>query len=264
MRTETWLLASLLLTATSALLANPVPPLDRSAWQIVTINGKPTKQAPRLEFVRGQVHGSSGCNAFDGTYTRRGQALTFRGITATEMGCSGLLGAQERALFGLLGPNVQVRNSAGGTLVLTGGKHSAVLRRAPNCVHCVVAAPPLPLPKLSGKSWAIQSINGKPVSHPKQAEISFTSKTLSATVGCNRMSGPYEIGKVEYIMTDQMISTLIGCPVGLDEEERVISQLLSDDPRMQYASKPSEPVRLRLSSGRNEAIIVERWFIGLD
>jgi heat shock protein HslJ len=120
------------------------------------------------------------------------------------------------------------------------------------------------LPSLTGTSWAIQSINGKPVSHPEQAEISFTSKTLSATVGCNRMSGPYEIGKVEYIMTDQMISTLIGCPVGLDEEERVLSQLLSDDPRMQYASKPSEPVRLRLSSGRNEAIIVERWFIGLD
>jgi heat shock protein HslJ len=114
------------------------------------------------------------------------------------------------------------------------------------------------LPTLAGKSWVIQSINGKPVSHPEQAEISFTASSLSATVGCNRMSGPYEIGKIEYIMIDQMISTLIGCPVGLDEEERVLSQLLSDDPRMQYASKPSEPVRLRLSSGRNEAVIVER------
>jgi heat shock protein HslJ len=167
MRTETLLIAFLALTATSALSANPAPPLDRSAWQIVTLDGKPTRRAPRL-------------------------------------------------------------------------------------------------PSIGGKSWAIQSINGKPVSHPEQAEISFTENSLSATVGCNRMSGPYKIGKVEYIVTGQMISTLIGCPGGLDEEERALSQLLSDDPWMQRVSKPNGSLRIRLSSGRNDAILAERWFIGLD
>jgi heat shock protein HslJ len=171
---------------------------------------------------------------------------------------------QERGLFGLLGPNVRMRTGAGGMLILTGSKHSAVLRRAPNCVHCATPMRALPLPNLAGRSLVILTINGKPVSHPEQAEISFTANSLSATVGCNRMSGPYEIGKVEYIVTGQMISTLIGCPGGLDEEERALSQLLSDDPWMQRVSKPNGSLRIRLSSGRNEAILAERWFIGLD
>lgn len=155
MRQRQCLLALAALTSATALTAEPTPRLEGSAWAIASLGGKPTRNAPRLEFVRGQVIGSSGCNGFEGTYARRGQTLSFRRVIATEMACDGAVDAQERALFALLGRAVQMRYGPRGTLRLLSGKRVAVLRRAANCVSCNRAAPPLAVPSLAGKSLAI-------------------------------------------------------------------------------------------------------------
>jgi heat shock protein HslJ len=257
--------AALVATASSARMM-AAPTLDRTAWEIVAINGIRTLRVPRLEFVEGKAMGTSGCNAFNGGYTQQGEMLNFRRIIATRRGCGGQLGAQERALFALLGPSVRLRRGLDGALFLQSGRQTAALRRAAECINC--NRPPLPaalpLPKLDGREWFILSINGRPLSRPDAAKISFSATSLSATVGCNSMNGPYRVGKQAYLVTGQFISTLIGCPPGLDEEERALGALLHDDPLMQVVSKAGHSLEMRLSSGKNEAVIGERWFIGLE
>jgi heat shock protein HslJ len=252
-------------TPSAARRINPLM-LNSTAWEIVEIDGKATQRTPRVEFVKGQALGNTGCNGFEGSYVQRGEIVTFRRIIATQMGCPGQVGAQERALFSLLGPIVRIQRRPGGGLLLLTGRKTALLRRAAHCIHC--NQPPLtaamPLPNLVGDDWFIQSINGKPVSHPDKARISFTPTIVSATIGCNRMTGPYQIGKKYYLATGPLASTRMGCPPGLDAEERALSALLVDDPLMQAERGSREAHKIRLSSGQNEAIIAQIWYIGLD
>jgi heat shock protein HslJ len=255
MRSANIVLILAALTAATAVKAEPTPRLEGSAWLITSLGGKLTRNAPRVEFVRGQVIGSSGCNGFEGSYTRRREMLIFRRVSATEMACGGMVDVQERALFALLGPSVQMRYGPGGTLRLSSGKRVAVLRRSANCVSCNRPPPPLPAPSLAGKSWAILSLNGRAVSRADKARITFTSDRLSATLGCNQMGGAYRIEKSSSLVARQMMSTLIGCPAPLDQEEQLLSALLSDTPVIERVSKSGEGMRIRLSSGQNEALL---------
>ncbi len=258
-------LAGLLaLSASAPVASNPVQQIDRTAWHIVTLNSKATEGKPHIEFARGQISGSSGCNGFGGSYKRRGSVLMVQEVIATQMACGGKLGMQEKSLFALLGPNLRLRFGKGGLLYISSGKYSAVLRRAAICSSCNPKPAPLPLPHLAGTDWYILSINQKPVSLPEKALMKFQSNRLSATIGCNQMGGTYRIGKVEYLVTGQMSSTVIGCRGPLADEERLLYKLLSDDPWMERVSKPEESIRLRLSSGANEAVITQLWYVGLD
>jgi heat shock protein HslJ len=258
--------AAALVATTSSARMMAAPTLDRTAWEIMAINGKRTLRMPRLEFVRGQALGTSGCNAFDGTYTQQGEMLSFRRIIATQMACGGELGAQERALFALLGPSVRLRRDANGGLFLQSGKRTAALRRAAECINCNKPPVPaaLPLPKLDGREWFIMSINGKPLSKPDAAKISFSATALSATVGCNSMNGPYKIGKQAYLVTGQMLSTLISSPPGVAEEEGTLNKLLHDDPLIQAVRGPRDTIELHLSSGQNRAVLGQLWYVGLE
>ncbi len=261
------LLCAIALFATASTARRPGPlTLDRTAWEIVAINGKPTRRAPRLEFVKGQALGSSGCNSFEGRYAQNGELLSFRQIVATEMGCPGPIGAQERTIFSVLGPSVKMLRGPDGGIVLQSGRQTATLRRAAHCINCnrLPAAAAVPLPNLVGIDWVIQSINGKPVSQPDKARISFTQTNVSASIGCNRMSGPYRIGKKEYLMTGPLISTLIGCPPGLDKEESALYELLSNNPRIQAERGSRETHVIRLSTGKNQAVIGQIWYVSLD
>jgi heat shock protein HslJ len=261
------LLCAIALFSAASVARRPGPiSLDRTAWEITAINGKPTQRAPRIEFVRGLALGSTGCNSFEGSYVQNGQLLSFRRVFATEIGCPGAIGAQERALLTLLSPKVQILRGADGGIMLKSGRQTATLRRAANCINCnrLPVAAAVPLPKLVGNDWVIQSINGKPVSLPDKAKISFTATNVSATIGCNRMSGPYRIGKKEYLVTGSLISTLIGCPPGLDKEESALYELLSNNPRIQAERGPRETRVIRLSTGKNQAVIGQIWYIGLD
>ena len=255
MRQRQCLLALAALTSASALTAEPTPRLEGSAWAIASLGGKPTRNAPRLEFVRGQVIGSSGCNGFEGKYARRGQTLSFRRIIATEMACGGAVDVQERALFALLGPAVQMRYGPKGILHLSSGKRVAVLRRAANCVSCNRPVPPLAVPSLAGRSWSLLSLNGRAVSQPGKARITFTPDYLSATIGCNQMSSAYRIEKGAYLVVPQIITTLIGCLGPLADEESALSVLLSNTPLIERVGKLGEKLRVRLSSGQNDAVL---------
>jgi heat shock protein HslJ len=122
-------------------------------------------------------------------------------------------------------------------------------------VSCNRPLPPLALPSLVGKSWAILSLNGRAVSQPEKARITFTSERLSATLGCNQIGGAYGIEKSTYLAARQMLSTLIGCPAPLDEEERLLSALLSATPMIERVAPSGQRLRIRLSSRGNEAVL---------
>lgn len=112
-----------------------------------------------------------------------------------------------------------------------------------------------PAPSFAGQSWTVLSLNGRGVVQPNKARISFTEDRLSATAGCNTLGGAYRIEKGIYLVTRQMLSTLIGCPDSIAEDESSLGTLLSSSPLISYASTAGEKLQIRLSSGKNEAVL---------
>jgi heat shock protein HslJ len=101
-----------------------LPPADLagSLWRFSHIGGNPVADAARTElrFAAAQLSGSAGCNRFAGGYALTGDMLVVRQVVATEMACMGPQGAQEAALFALLGGPVTIRYGADGAMTLTG------------------------------------------------------------------------------------------------------------------------------------------------
>jgi heat shock protein HslJ len=113
------------------------PKLDPSEWKIASVDGKATVpwdaagRSARISFAGGRASGSTGCNAFSGTYVRRGQILSFSQMISTQMACIDEDGGPpETEIFELLASRVRMQFGRDGTLTLSTPKHRAVLRRA--------------------------------------------------------------------------------------------------------------------------------------
>lgn len=73
-------------------------------WAIVAVSGTATLNEPEILFeASGRVSGTSGCNRFGGEVTQAEGILTLGPLASTRMACPGELGAQEQAIFALLG-----------------------------------------------------------------------------------------------------------------------------------------------------------------
>src|SRR5262245_50514931 len=55
-----------------------------------------------IQFREGQVAGHSGCNRYTGTFTAKGETLTFGSLASTKMACTPERMEQERAWFEML------------------------------------------------------------------------------------------------------------------------------------------------------------------
>ena len=66
------------------------PPLDRTRWRIVAINGRPTPPNGdfSIQFENGQLSARFGCNGLGGSYTQNGATLDAGPIAGTQMACS--------------------------------------------------------------------------------------------------------------------------------------------------------------------------------
>lgn len=65
------------------------PPLDRTRWTILAINGRPVPPNGdySIEFDNGHLSARLGCNTLSGTYSQNGNTLNAGPIAATRMAC---------------------------------------------------------------------------------------------------------------------------------------------------------------------------------
>lgn len=111
-----------------------------------------------------------------------------------------------------------------GTWVWTQGTRATVSIAGAELPECSLIPPQDELVRV----WALETLDGAPLSQPEQAEIGFTAEGgLFASVGCNRMIGGYARhgGMLSF---GQMASTLMACPDPLEAEERRLRALLAE------------------------------------
>ena len=81
--------------------------LDNTSWLLTTYNGNPpiAGTQPTIQFMDGQVSGTTGCNHYGGGYQVSGSELRFDALFMTEMACMEPEGVmeQERDYLEMLG-----------------------------------------------------------------------------------------------------------------------------------------------------------------
>ncbi len=99
-------------------------------WTVTNVGEQPVNagRPPLLELQdANRVTGFSGCNRFNGTYTRNGAELRFSGVAATMMACPEPAMTLERQILQALGQVTEFRISSG-RLTLLGAEGQDVLR----------------------------------------------------------------------------------------------------------------------------------------
>lgn len=112
------------------------PSLPGSSWNLTewTENGKTSQivpgTKPTLEFSdEGRVHGTSGCNLFNGSFEVNGQKLSFDGFMQTLMACDEATMQQEFSYMKLLA-DTQSYSITGDTLTIVTSNGSLSFVRA--------------------------------------------------------------------------------------------------------------------------------------
>ena len=107
----------------------PAPPLDRTRWRVIAINGRPVPPNGDygIEFDNGRLSARFGCNSMGATYTQTGSNLDAGPITATEMACPDM--SWERDGARVLEPVLQVTALTPHRITLTSSAGSIELVR---------------------------------------------------------------------------------------------------------------------------------------
>jgi len=172
----------------SAVLAADAHSLSGTAWVLADLPGRAlVKDASvTLQFMKGTVSGSDGCNRFSGHYSAKKSTLKVSAqMAATLMACPAEVTAQAKAFIAALTGTSSYR-IADDTLELlsAGGEVRAALKAQSQA--------------LGGSAWRATAIN-----NGKQAVVSVLSETsvtmsfgmdgrVSGSAGCNNYSGPYK------------------------------------------------------------------------
>jgi heat shock protein HslJ len=84
---------------------------------------------------------------------------------------------------------------------------------------------------LDGRTFVSTGAEGFTLVPGTQVTLTFEDGNVSASAGCNTMSGPYEIDDGTLEVGD-MASTLIGCPDDLQRQDETLQDLLTGGPGM--------------------------------
>ncbi len=169
----------------------------------------------------GKVHGSLGCNTFNGSYTLDGEALSFGPLMTTRKACVGDQGeieaAMNAALAGVNGYQIYVK----------------LLHLAKDGVPVLRFAPPVE-EFMQGK-WALESILGVGIPddiNPAEyvwLEFSGDGK-VSGKTGCNTFSSSYELAD-KNLKFGPLMGTMMACAPDFmmieKEMQRVLEQAVS-------------------------------------
>ncbi len=111
---------------------------------------------------------------------------------------------------------------------------------------------------LSGREFVSESLEGRELVPGTEIRLRFGDTELSASAGCNSMSGPYDFDGYALIMTS-LSMTEIGCEPALHEQDEWLSAFLRGRPTAQL----TEP-RLSLSTEDETLILLDRELASPD
>lgn len=109
--------------------AGIAPPLDRTRWAVVAINGRPTPRQGEfaMEFDAGRLSAKFGCNSLGAGYIQTGASLDAGVIIATRMACPDM--SWETQGSAVLDQVMQVSAMAANRITLTSSAGSIELMR---------------------------------------------------------------------------------------------------------------------------------------
>lgn len=107
----------------------PGPPLDRTRWRVVAINGRPVPPNGdySMEFDAGRLHARFGCNGLGAGYTQTGSTIDAGAIIGTQMACPDMSWENQGAA--VLDRVMQVNSLAPNRITLTSNAGSIELIR---------------------------------------------------------------------------------------------------------------------------------------
>lgn len=99
---------------------------------------------------------------------------------------------------------------------------------------------------MSNSAWQVLEIDGQRAS--REARIAFAGKDITATSGCNTMSGEWR-ARGKRLVVRQLFATEMYCSEpGMMEQETALATLLSSQPRFAFKDNT-----MRLRSGGHSA-----------
>jgi heat shock protein HslJ len=212
-----WLMAG---TAMAQSTPPATPSLEGIYWKVTELAGKPTlaqdpaREAHLLFQAGGRVSGSDGCNRITGSVQRKGDAVTFGQMTATQMAClnaGGTEGQFRAALnnagrFAVAGDRLSLFDAAGHRLAVLTARAQASL--------------PSPSPGLTGTSWRLVRFHGSddrtltPDDRSKYTIEFGANGQLTARVDCNRGRGTWTSAGPSQLQLGPLALTRAACPAG--------------------------------------------------
>lgn len=119
---------------------------------------------------------------------------------------------------------------------------------------------------LEGTSYLAEEVTGRELVEGTRIRVEFADETMAVRAGCNSMSGAYVVESDDdgtvVGWTSEPVSTLVGCPDDLTEQDRWISELFqegltvveADDDRLVLeGTVDDEEVRLTLGRAAGNA-----------
>jgi len=171
-----------------------VPDLEDSEWVLSSLNGGTLLQDTQitLAFKDGLAGGFGGCNAYGGSYTREGDALSINEIASTAQACLEPEGVmqQESAYLDALWNVVSYRVADERLELLN---ESGAVRLVYQRQEVFEGDPA----DLVGTAWRLVTLNGNPLGEGMTHTIAFEEDGYSGLAGCRHFEGDYQAGDGE-------------------------------------------------------------------
>jgi len=190
------------------------------------------------------VHGSTGCNSFNGTYTSRGSTLTIRPGALSLVACTDhALAAQESAILQYL-PQVASYAVHGGFLILSDASGAALLNYTAG------------LNGLAGTAWTATGVNnGNGAVESTTATEKLTadfgpSGAFTGFGGCNNLSGTYSEPGGNALTITGLAATQMACDPATDALESQYTAALGSAATFEISG---DHLTLRNAAGETQA-----------
>jgi len=171
-----------------------VPDLEGSEWVLSSLNGGIPLQDTQitLAFETDTAGGFGGCNAYGGSYTRQGDALSIDEIASTAQACLEPEGVmeQESAYLDALWDVVSYRVADERLELLD---DSGAVRLVYTRQQVFEGDPA----QLVGTTWRLVTLNGSPFGEGMTYSIAFEEDSYSGLAGCRHFEGDYQAGDGE-------------------------------------------------------------------
>jgi heat shock protein HslJ len=199
-------------------------PLDGSAWVLAAIAGRQVhgSTTATLQFEKGRLSGTDGCNRYAGSYSATGSAFEVSPqLASTEMACPEGAEAEAQAFIAALSAARAYRIDGARLLLLSSDGTTLVTLAAQSLL-------------IEGTSWNATGINNG--RQAVQSVLNGTTVTLSfgangdasGSGGCNHYSGRYQASGSS-ISIDGIAVTAMNCaePEGVMEQEQAYLKALA-------------------------------------